>query len=93
MGGGLSEIYEDWRRKLIRAQSLIEAEIDFSDEADVLPEAISAATSLIQSLRKEIAHHLDDAASGEIIRDGFRIVLAGPPNVGKSSLFKRFGQA
>ena len=86
MAGGLSDIYEAWRRSLIRAQSLIEAEIDFSDEADVLPEAISAATSLIRSLRKEIANHLNDAGSGEIIRDGFRIVLAGPPNVGKSSL-------
>jgi len=86
LGGGLSTIYETWRQNLIKAQSLIEAEIDFSDEEDILPEAISAATELVKTLKSEISNHLDSQKSGEIIRDGFRVVLAGPPNVGKSSI-------
>jgi len=86
MGGKLSEVYEDWRRDIIKAQSLIEAEIDFSDEEDVLPEAISAATDLVKTLKTEISAHLSRQKSGEIIRDGFQVVLAGPPNVGKSSI-------
>ena len=86
MGGKLSQVYEGWRRDLIKAQSLIEAEIDFSDEEDVNAHAISAATSIVQRLNSEITIHLQDGGSGEIIRDGFRVVLTGAPNVGKSSL-------
>jgi len=86
LGGGLSTIYEAWRHNLIKAQSLIEAEIDFSDEEDVLPEAINAAANLVKTLKSEISTHLEGQKRGEIIRDGFRVVLAGPPNVGKSSI-------
>ena len=38
------------------------------------------------ALRDEIAAHLADRRGGEILRDGFRVVIAGPPNAGKSSL-------
>ncbi len=86
MGGGLSAIYEGWRHELIRAQALIEAEIDFSDEEDVSVAAIGQATAILKTLKSEIEHHIEAQRSGEIIRDGYRVVLAGPPNVGKSSL-------
>ena len=86
MAGGLSHIYEGWRHQLIKAQALIEAEIDFSDEEDVSAEAVNQATTILKTLKSAISRHLLAGKSGEIIRDGFRVVLAGPPNVGKSSL-------
>jgi tRNA modification GTPase len=86
MGGALSELYEGWRTELIRASALVEAVIDFSDEADVASEAFGLARGIVGRLQEAIAQHLDDNNRGEILREGFRVVLAGPPNVGKSSL-------
>jgi tRNA modification GTPase len=86
MGGALSELYEGWRGELIRASALIEAVIDFSDESDVASDAFETARNMVGTLRASIAAHLADDHRGEILREGFRVVLAGAPNVGKSSL-------
>lgn len=86
MRGALSELYDGWRGGLIRANALVEAAIDFSDEADVAADAFERARAIAGKLHAEIAAHLDDGNRGEILREGFRVVLAGPPNVGKSSL-------
>ncbi len=86
MGGALSALYEGWRRELIEACALVEAAIDFSDEADVAADAFAMAQARVAVLRDAIAAHLNDGNRGEILRDGFRVVLAGAPNVGKSSL-------
>lgn len=84
--GALAELYDGWRQELIEAQGLVEAAIDFSDEADVSQLAETNGVALAASLALRIRRHLDDGRRGEIVREGFRIVLAGPPNVGKSSL-------
>jgi tRNA modification GTPase len=84
--GALSAVVESWRATLIDAVALVEAAIDFSDEADVGRTSFAQAQSIISGLEAAIGHHLDDANRGEILRDGFRVALAGPPNVGKSSL-------
>jgi len=81
-----SKRFEAWRNDLLRAMGLVEAAIDFSDEADVSDKAITQAEAAARTLRASIASHLDDGHRGEILRDGFRVVLAGPPNAGKSSL-------
>jgi len=85
-GGALSGTYESWRKALIEAQALIEASLDFSDEADVGTDALAEARSAVDTVVRAMRRHLDDGHRGEILRAGFRIVLAGPPNVGKSSL-------
>jgi tRNA modification GTPase len=85
-GGVLRELYEGWRTQLIQAMALMEASLDFSDEADVADDAITQARSIAISLRAAIASHLDDKRRGEILRDGLIVVIAGPPNAGKSSL-------
>ncbi|MGQ0674198.1 MAG: tRNA uridine-5-carboxymethylaminomethyl(34) synthesis GTPase MnmE [Hyphomicrobium sp.] len=84
--GALSRLYEDWRSRLIEAAALVEAAIDFSDEADVSGRAFDMAVACVRELEPLFRRHLDDAHRGEILRDGFRVVLAGPPNSGKSSL-------
>ena len=84
--GELSALIESWRSSIVESLSYVEATIDFSDETDVAKDIFDKARSIIQTLEISISHYLDDANRGEILRDGFRVVLAGPPNVGKSSL-------
>lgn len=86
MGGALSALYEGWRSEVIAASALVESAIDFSDEADVAADAVARAHAMVSELAPRIRAHLDDDRRGEILREGFRVVLAGPPNVGKSSL-------
>ena len=84
--GALATLYAGWRQRLIGATALLEAAIDFSDEADVVSDAVGRARDEVEALHGEISRHLDDGNRGELVRDGFQVVLAGPPNVGKSSL-------
>ena len=85
-GGALADLYEGWRGSLIEALALVEAAIDFSDEGDVGSTTYAQATGVACDLLTALTRHLDDHHRGEILRDGFQVVLAGPPNVGKSSL-------
>jgi tRNA modification GTPase len=84
--GGVSKLYDDWTRRLTHARAMIEAELDFADEEDV-PGAIGQSIRAdLHAVAGEMSHHLHGARTGEIIRDGLTVVIAGPPNVGKSSL-------
>lgn len=84
--GALSDLYDGWRASLIEACALIEAGLDFSDEGDIGPQTFNDATAVIRVLVRQVIHHLDDGHRGEILRDGFRVALTGPPNAGKSTL-------
>jgi tRNA modification GTPase len=83
--GSLRALYEGWRADLVRAQALIEAGLDFADEGDVIADVAAKADPIVAELRAAIARHLVDKR-GERLRDGFRVVIAGAPNAGKSSL-------
>lgn len=85
-GGRLRALCDDWREKIIHGSSLVEAALDFSDEADVSELVGSQARSVIEELHSSLVNHLGNARRGERLRDGLQVVLAGAPNAGKSSL-------
>jgi tRNA modification GTPase len=84
-GGSLRTLYEDWRHRLLRAQALTEAGLDFADEAEVTAKVATNADAVVAELIGQIAPHLADRR-GERLRDGLHVVIAGAPNAGKSSL-------
>ncbi|MBZ9745823.1 tRNA uridine-5-carboxymethylaminomethyl(34) synthesis GTPase MnmE [Mesorhizobium sp. CO1-1-7] len=86
-GGAQSALYLGWRRRLIHARAMIEAEIDFADEDDVPGSVSDTVWSDVRSMISEIDRHIAGFHAAEIIRDGFEVVILGAPNAGKSSLF------
>ena len=84
-GGELSKRIEGWRERVLSFAAAIEAVIDFSDEDDV-GDLSNEFYSGIEDLVAEIRRVADRPAT-ERLRDGVKVVLAGPPNAGKSSLF------
>jgi tRNA modification GTPase len=90
--GALGGKSEGWRQRLIAALALVEARIDFSDEADVPEDLISPARDVARELAADIEQTLEGAHRGERLREGLVVAIAGPPNVGKSSLLNRLAQ-
>jgi tRNA modification GTPase len=84
--GLLGDRARDWRKRIIEAQALIEAGIDFSDEGDVPTELIAPALATIRTLLGEIDETLAARGRSERLRDGLMVAISGPPNVGKSTL-------
>ncbi|MGX7875892.1 tRNA uridine-5-carboxymethylaminomethyl(34) synthesis GTPase MnmE [Mesorhizobium sp. ORM6] len=85
--GAQSELYLGWRRRLIHARAMIEAEIDFADEEDVPGSVSDTVWSDVRTMIGEIDRHVAGFRAAEIIREGFEVVILGAPNAGKSSLF------
>lgn len=83
--GVLSQHVADWRGRLLALAAALEADLDFSDEDDVasLPADFSVKCD---TLAGELDQWLNRPRA-EPLREGFRVVLAGPPNAGKSTLF------
>ncbi|MET3616122.1 tRNA modification GTPase [Rhizobium aquaticum] len=83
--GHLSRRYQEWMQRLSQARALIEAELDFSDEGDIPGSVSDRVWNQLSALASEMEAALCDHTA-EIVRDGYRVAIAGPPNAGKSSL-------
>ncbi|WP_126401650.1 tRNA uridine-5-carboxymethylaminomethyl(34) synthesis GTPase MnmE [Blastochloris tepida] len=84
--GALGAAVAGWRERLVGIMALVEASIDFSDEGDVPTNLVASAQTDVAALQRDVAAALDGARRGERMRSGLVVVIAGPPNAGKSSL-------
>jgi len=90
MQGEFAWQLERWRGQLIEARALLEAGIDFADEGDVPGNLAAQAVGLLKPVLGEIDQAL--RGQGERLRDGLQAVIAGAPNVGKSTLLNRLAR-
>jgi tRNA modification GTPase len=79
-----SPLFMKWRERILDVMSKCEAAIDFSEE-DLPPSILEGNYEKINEINSEIETTLNDAKVGEIMREGFKIAIFGPPNSGKSS--------
>jgi tRNA modification GTPase len=89
--GLLGNQVETWRGRLIEAMAMAEAAIDFADEGDVPGDLGGRALAIIRPLLGEIQQGAV-AGRGERLREGLAVAIAGPPNVGKSTLLNRLAR-
>jgi tRNA modification GTPase len=85
LGGRLGDAAESWRESVLQVLALLEASLDFSDEGDVPEDLEEEILGMIDRVRGEIGRAMANR-SGERLREGLTVVLAGPPNAGKSTL-------
>ena len=85
MRGGFKSDIKELRQQLLDFASLIELELDFSEE-DVGFANLNELKKLIHKIKETISVLIDSFAAGNVIKNGIPIVIVGEPNTGKSTL-------
>lgn len=86
LDGSLSSALQEIAEELRRLETLLEASMDFPDEGYRFIDAAEVSAALA-AVRDRIASLVASGGRGQLVRDGARVVIAGLPNVGKSSVF------
>ncbi len=86
LSGTMRVATSPWRAALIAASADVETAIDFADDVALEASVHGAVRALIAPVREALRRELAAAPTAERIRDGVQIVIAGPPNAGKSTL-------
>lgn len=84
--GAQWRLYSTWAERITTARALMEAHLDFADEADVGDQLDRDLRRELVILADAIAAHVKGFRAAEIIREGFVVAIVGRPNAGKSSL-------
>lgn len=85
LDGGVGAQVDELKDNLVHVLAHIEAYIDFPDE-DISPDTASDLLARLRSMEEKLSSLLKTAEGGRLLREGIRTAIAGPPNVGKSSL-------
>ena len=85
LDGNIGARVDELKDELVHVLAHVEAYIDFPDE-DISPDTASALLSRLGNAEEQLSGLLGSAAAGRLLREGIRTAIAGPPNVGKSSL-------
>lgn len=89
--GALAGFYEDWRGQLTQLRAELEAELDFSDE-DLPDDLLPRVLARLDALDHALGSHMTANTAAERVRGGIKVVIAGPPNAGKSTLLNQLAQ-
>ncbi|XP_028711775.2 tRNA modification GTPase GTPBP3, mitochondrial isoform X2 [Peromyscus leucopus] len=86
LDGELGQLCRGWAETLTKALAHVEAYIDFGEDDHLEEDVLEQADKDVRALEAALGSHLRDARRGQRLRSGAHIVVAGPPNAGKSSL-------
>lgn len=89
LNGRLSHAIAEVGSPLRDALAELEASIDFPEE-DINPASQARIVKALEGTEKRVEKLINSYAYGQVVREGFRVLLAGPPNAGKSSLLNLF---
>ncbi|XP_064336053.1 tRNA modification GTPase GTPBP3, mitochondrial isoform X2 [Camelus dromedarius] len=86
LDGELGHLCHGWAEILTKALAHVEAYIDFGEDDNLEEGVLDQAMREVRELEVALGAHLRDARRGQRLRSGAHVVIAGPPNAGKSSL-------
>ena len=90
--GGIRRVVESWRERVVSLSARAEAAIDYVDDEEETATDTRPLATEARALADELAEWLDRPRA-ELLKNGIRVVTAGPPNAGKSSLFNVLSQS